>query len=250
MSDGPDQIDSILEQALSNYSKQEPRPGFEDRVVKHVFDAGARQRFVFPVWVYALAAAAVISLVPVAWIYHHLTPAVSQLAIGRAQWAPPDKGVGPQGPKDAPGSAPANGDRKGMSNRSRPAKGNENQDHAGLDHSLALVTRKEALALGGRREFGPSRAQRAPRQGADGRPARTFHGAGLAYVSELPKQRQFPAPSPITDEERALLILAASAPDEALRISMDQAQPGIAPIKIETIHIKPLQIDGLQQGAE
>jgi len=199
-SDEPGQIDSILEQALSNYSKQEPSPGLEDRVIKYVFSAGTGPRFVFPGWALSAAAAALLLiLVPIGWIYHHLTPAVSQPASGRRT----DEGVSPQ----TRGSAPPS------------------------------------------RDLGPSRAQRAPRKGADSAPDRTFHGALPAYVSELPKQRQFPAPSPLTDEERALLVLANSAPDEALRISMDQAQPGVAPIEVKEIDIKQLRIDGLQQGA-
>ena len=72
--------------------------------------------------------------------------------------------------------------------------------------------------------------------------------AGSARGVSLPKQAKFPTPSPITDEERALLELARSAPDEAFRMTEDQAQPDIAPIQLEAMHISPLHIDSLQEG--
>jgi len=184
-SDEPDQIDGILEQALSNYSKQEPRPGFEDRALQYVYAADARRRFVLPGWAFAAALAALLLiLLPVARIHHDPTSDHFQ-ASGRAELKPP---------------AP---DRLSMN----------------------LVSQAPASR---------ERRQRAV--------------SGVRALS-LPRQQEFPAPSPITEEERELLLLAVSAPEEALKISTQQTQPEIAPIEVEGIDIKPLRIDGLQQGA-
>jgi hypothetical protein len=200
-SDERDQIDSILEQALSNYSNQEPRPGLEDRVVQHVFSAGARPWFVFPVWAFAAAAAALLLiLAPIAWIYHHPTPATSQPA-ARAELKKP---------------AP---------------------NPLSVDLATPPIARRE-------------RKRSRDREGADNRSDRALHGGVQENVTKFPKQQEFPAPSPLTDEERALLALAARAPDEALSTSIDQAQPDIAPIEVKEIDIEPVRIDGLQQGEE
>jgi hypothetical protein len=55
----------------------------------------------------------------------------------------------------------------------------------------------------------------------------------------LPKLRQFPAPSPITAEDRALLLVAQSYPDELLKQPVER-------IEIPPIEIAPLQIDGIR----
>ena len=64
--------------------------------------------------------------------------------------------------------------------------------------------------------------------------------------SRYPTQQQFPAPAPITNEERALLALVARAPREA-REALGETRPrNPEPIRIEEINIAPLQSDGLE----
>ncbi len=64
--------------------------------------------------------------------------------------------------------------------------------------------------------------------------------------TRYPKQPVFPAPTPLTNEERALLALAAHAPKEA-REALTQTRPrDPEPIRIEEIKIQPLQSDGLE----
>ena len=58
-----------------------------------------------------------------------------------------------------------------------------------------------------------------------------------AVRTAAPKQSQFPAPAPLTEDERALLDLASRAP-EVLRFRTD------GPIEIEPIQIAPLDTGG------
>jgi len=58
-----------------------------------------------------------------------------------------------------------------------------------------------------------------------------------------PKQEQFPAPTPITTEERAVLAFAELSPkdaEDAFRKRSDE------PIEIQPIQIPPLRSDGTQ----
>ena len=195
-SEEPAEIDRILDRELLSYSKREPPPGLEDRVLQFVYSgragyAGrAKSWFGFPVWaVVAAVAALALILAPAVWIYsHRIATLPEQKALTKSKPLQPDR--------------------------------------------LPLELGRPLIA---RRGSNPSRAQKAARKGPG--------------ANELPKQMQFPAPFPITGEERALLVLARSAPDEALRISRDQAQPDVAPIEVKEIDIRPLRIDGLQQGA-
>jgi len=60
----------------------------------------------------------------------------------------------------------------------------------------------------------------------------------------LPKRHEFPAPAPVSREERAVLAFADLAPD-VLREAFAGKQPRPAePIRIEEIKIEPLQSDG------
>jgi hypothetical protein len=60
----------------------------------------------------------------------------------------------------------------------------------------------------------------------------------------LPRLPQFPAPAPVTNEERALLAFVALAPKEAQEALIDTPQQSVEPIRIEEIKIQPLQSDG------
>jgi hypothetical protein len=57
----------------------------------------------------------------------------------------------------------------------------------------------------------------------------------------LPRLPQFPAPAPVTDEERALLAFVTRAPKEVQEALIDAQQLGVEPIQIEEIKIQPLQ---------
>jgi hypothetical protein len=61
----------------------------------------------------------------------------------------------------------------------------------------------------------------------------------------LPKQEQFPAPTPLTAEERALLALVEHHPAEAQHVFAELQKSG-EPIEIQPIQIPPLQSDGAQ----
>ena len=62
----------------------------------------------------------------------------------------------------------------------------------------------------------------------------------------LPKQQQFPAPTPLTAEERALLAFVGHHPAEAQKVFADLRKRADEPIEIPAIQIPPLQIDGAQ----
>jgi hypothetical protein len=57
----------------------------------------------------------------------------------------------------------------------------------------------------------------------------------------LPRLPQFPAPAPVTNEERALLAFVTRAPKEAQEALIDAPQLDVEPIRIEEIKIQPLQ---------
>jgi len=61
----------------------------------------------------------------------------------------------------------------------------------------------------------------------------------------LPKLEQFPAPAPLTAEERALLAFVEHYPDEAKQLVTEQQKSG-EPIEIQLIRIPPLQSNGAQ----
>jgi hypothetical protein len=57
----------------------------------------------------------------------------------------------------------------------------------------------------------------------------------------LPRLPQFPAPVPVTNEERALLAFVTHAPKEAQESLIEAEQQSVEPIRIEEIKIQPLQ---------
>ncbi|HVP46741.1 MAG TPA: hypothetical protein VMT32_09165 [Bryobacteraceae bacterium] len=61
----------------------------------------------------------------------------------------------------------------------------------------------------------------------------------------LPRLEQFPSPTPMTTEERALLAFVEHHPDEAKQLVTQQQKSG-EPIEIQPIQIAPLQSDGAQ----
>jgi hypothetical protein len=62
----------------------------------------------------------------------------------------------------------------------------------------------------------------------------------------LPKQEQFPAPTPITTEERALLAFVGQHPADAQEAFAELQKRSDEPIEIQPIQIPPLRSDGAQ----
>jgi hypothetical protein len=60
----------------------------------------------------------------------------------------------------------------------------------------------------------------------------------------LPKEEFFPTPTPLTDEERALVAWVGRAPIEAEQAFADLQKRIAEPITIQPIQIPPLQSDG------
>ncbi|HEX4810546.1 MAG TPA: hypothetical protein VH325_16530 [Bryobacteraceae bacterium] len=59
----------------------------------------------------------------------------------------------------------------------------------------------------------------------------------------LPKLEQFPAPSPLSSEERALLAFVRRDPAAAAKFFEDQKSRVDEPLEIKPLEIKPLEID-------
>lgn len=60
----------------------------------------------------------------------------------------------------------------------------------------------------------------------------------------LRKRQQFPTPTPLTDEERALLAFVAHSPKQAQEVFADAKSRSAEPIHIKEISIEPLQDGG------
>jgi hypothetical protein len=60
----------------------------------------------------------------------------------------------------------------------------------------------------------------------------------------LPKEEYFPARTPLTAEERALVAWVRRSPAEAAQVFAELPDRGIEPIEIEPIEIPPLQSNG------
>ena len=60
----------------------------------------------------------------------------------------------------------------------------------------------------------------------------------------FPKREQFPTPTPLTAEERALLAFIARSPKQAQKLLADARRRNPEPIQINEIHIEPLPDGG------
>ena len=69
-------------------------------------------------------------------------------------------------------------------------------------------------------------------------------------VEQLPRQAAFPAPTPMTAEERALMAIARRAPREAEKVATAEQEQPQAPQKltIQAINIEPLEAVGFGGG--
>jgi hypothetical protein len=170
--DERDALDRLLDDALAAYSRQEPRPGLEQRVLNHIRAGSAVRRFRWRRLAVTIPVAAGLLWVGVLWMRQSSTPERPPVTARVVAPAPPET------PRMA----------------SRP--------HA--TKRLRAVARRRRI---------------------------------------LPKQPEFPAPVPVSNEERALLAFVEHSPKLARETLLDTRQQGIAPIRIEEIKIQPLQSD-------
>lgn len=68
----------------------------------------------------------------------------------------------------------------------------------------------------------------------------------IARLEPLPKLEQFPAPTPLTEEERALAAFVARYPKEAQQAFEDLRKRSEEPVEIKPIEIPPLPDIGAQ----
>jgi hypothetical protein len=84
-----DELDKILDGALSSYSQEEPRPGLEGRVLNRIRAARARRRFSWLHWVMAIPAFACLVLAVTFWSTQDSKPRPSKSAPLVPTAAPP-----------------------------------------------------------------------------------------------------------------------------------------------------------------
>lgn len=75
---------------------------------------------------------------------------------------------------------------------------------------------------------------------------RPEHAPGRLMAAALPKQQFFPAPRPLSSQERALVNFATQAPAPARDSFVAALQQADAPIAIADLHIAPIQIPPLE----
>jgi len=78
------------------------------------------------------------------------------------------------------------------------------------------------------------------------RPQRARVIRGRARPVPLPKLEQFPAPTPLTQEERALMAFVHRDPKEAEQVFGELRKQADQPIEIQPIEIAPLRSDEAQ----
>ena len=179
-SNGRDQLDNMLDDALAVYSAAEPLAGLEGRML-HRARAAETPRRRPAGWVFAFVAAAALVLVA----------------------------IGMRGPRN-------------------PAPKTE----AVARVEIPAPVRRTAAA------DSPRVTPKHRRRRIAARP--------LASPELLPKQEQFPAPAPLTAEERVLRTFVERQPVEAQQVFAQLQKRSNEPIQIEPIQIAPLLTNGAQ----
>ena len=186
--DERDELDGLIDGALSEYSSADPMDGLEDRVLRRVQAARAARR---SPWFYRLGLA---------------IPALAALLLaGMALWM-----------------------------------GRDSQPFTTDATRKAAVSEPSPLTSGPRLSPAPAARVVEPKRGN-----RTGRGYS-APARSLPKEECFPAPAPMTDEERALVAWVRRAPIEAAQAFADLQKRSAEPIEIQPIEIPPLPGDGAQ----
>ena len=182
-----DELDNILDQALSEYRDAEPLAGFESRLLHRMQTQPLRQSW--PHWIAAAIAAMVVVAVSLVVWKHSATPPTTTLIQESASVTQPAKTAG--GAKSA--------------------------------ESRSLAENRRTRIV-----------QRVPARSADRKSGATGS----------PELAEFPAPSPLSPEEHALLALARAHPDALLN------QPDATPdVTIPPIEIKLLpDLAGQSEG--
>ena len=166
-----DELDKLLDGALSAYSGEEPRPGLEVRVMNRVRGERHVHRFAWLTWAIAIPLlVCVLAITLLLRTKRDSTPRV---------------------PRAAP------------------------------------VIAKIIPAPPVRRTVIPA----------------SVYKSGRKRVPLLPRREQFPTPTPLTDEERALLAVVAGAPS-AQEALVDREKDTFEPLQIAEIQIQPLQHAG------
>ena len=88
----------------------------------------------------------------------------------------------------------------------------------------------------------PAPAREAPRVA----PTRLRMIAKAPQPERLPKLEQFPAPAPLTAEERALVAFVGRDPKQAQQVFSDLQKHSNEPIEVGAIQIPPLHQDGAE----
>lgn len=174
-----DELDKTLERAISTYSREEPRAGFEKRVLDKIYAHGTGN-FLSRNLILAALVFACILLLAITFSMNHesIRPSSKPRVIA-----------------------------------------NESNESIVAPMPRAVRTREPQ------------------------HPLQAKHARAVRF--KLPKQQQFPAPTPLTDQERALLALTTRSPNEMAVLVQPESRKD-EPIHITEIHIEPLQ-DGGQE---
>jgi hypothetical protein len=166
-----DELDKILDDALSSYSREEPRPGLDDRIFDRIRAAREQRGFTWLRWALAVPAFACVLFLAVMFLSTRDSVPKS--------WKPaPIISSTASPPPFAPAAIQPTATRR----RLKPVR--------------------------------------------------------------LPKPEQFPTPTPLTAQERALLAFVARSPKQAEELLTDAKSGTTEPIQIKEIQIEPLQGSG------
>lgn len=176
-----EQLDNLLERGLREYARIEPRDGLEERIVANLRGQPEPRRW-WRVWIPALAAVAVIAIV-----------GAVGLRPNRPTTNGPEPSVasGSSGQAHSPGSQPAASAIASASSPGQPVAGNHGRVGRGsMWHGSDSRTTQARVV-----------------------PRSPIHAA-----QALPRMAVFPAPTPLTEQERLVLALMRHAPEVAAQV--------------------------------
>jgi hypothetical protein len=211
-----DEVDRLLDSALSTYGDPGEDSGLERRVLA-ALSAGRERRAGRGLYgkargwlAWAIAAPLAASLL--LWMgvqrARHVAPVETQQASGREQ------PQGPSGKADAAGQGSAVG-----------------------KHSPGAEARAGLGRRAGRARPCGSRAAGACGGGE----------SGIAKNAALPKLDVFPTPQPLTPQESALAVVAKQAPIPLRKALIEAQMQEDAPVRIAAIHIPPIELQSQTQ---
>lgn len=173
---GDDQLDSLIDRAISTYCEASARAGLEERVLNRIRTTDtAHRRFTGARWALALSMLMLVFVVMALRLLHSFGPKTLPVATSQLTSQPRFREISPEAPK------------------------------------ILVSTRSTH-----------------PRRRRE----------------SLPKQEQFPAPTPLSSEERLLLAFVKRDPVTTVRMFGELQKRASEPIEIEAVEIKPLVSDG------